>query len=393
MTIDMFLLSVIIPTRNRQRYAASSIRQVMAATSPDIEVVVQDNSDVPSLQTDLTKLLRDEPRVSYEHRDGRLSFSDNFDLAVRRARGAYVAVIGDDDGVLPILEETARWAHRHRIHAVTPALSGVYYWPGSVSGSRAHLDSSLVVSLSKPRARLVDPRRSLRRLFARGAVDYLSLPMVKAYHGLVSRELLDEVNLRTDRYFSGLSPDIYASVALSLVTDQVLVINWPLTLPGVCATSGSADSASGRHTGKLSDAPHFRGNADYVWSARVPPVYCVETIWAETALNALRDVGGEDFQFGESALRRIVRRRHPSLRAEVPAPKAFDGLAAAWSVIVGSTLRRVCAKARRLVNRPRVVHALPDIESAVQRMIDESAAAGLTSDALAEPLETLVRSR
>ena len=66
-------------------------------------------------------------------------------------------------------------------------------------------------------------------------------------------------------------------------------MNYPITVSGICPTSGSADSATGRHTGKLEDAPHFRGHASYEWDNKAPAIYSVESIWGETVLKALKD--------------------------------------------------------------------------------------------------------
>ena len=73
----------------------------------------------------------------------------------------------------------------------------------------------------------------------------------------MKKECLEEIRTKTGRYFNGLSPDIYSVVALSLVSKNNVFIDYPFTISGICKTSGSADSATGRHTGKWEDAPHF----------------------------------------------------------------------------------------------------------------------------------------
>ena len=45
------ILSIAIPTRNRQLYAVESIRTILSIIDNDIEVVVQDNSDDSSLES------------------------------------------------------------------------------------------------------------------------------------------------------------------------------------------------------------------------------------------------------------------------------------------------------------------------------------------------------
>ncbi len=122
-----------------------------------------------------------------------------------------------------------------------------------------------------------------------GAQKYQQLDLIKLYHGIVKREKLDEVKQRAGNYFGGLTPDIYGAVALSLICEKVAKIHMPITISGICKTSGSNDSATGKHTGILEDAPHFRGHDSYLWDSKVPKFYSVETIWADTALHALND--------------------------------------------------------------------------------------------------------
>lgn len=315
-----FLLSIVIPTRNRAFFAERAARQVLEIGDPRIQVIVQDNSDEPGLEDNL-KDLTDSGALTYVYHPGMLSFVDNFEAAVTLAQGEYVCVIGDDDGVAPGIIEVVEWAARHLVEAVVPSLDVVYYWPGSVDKARAHLAGSLVVSTPNWTARLGDPRRAVVRLARRGGLDYTTLPLVKIYHGIVRRELIEEVWRTYGKCFGGLSPDIYSAVVLSLVAKSVVIIGWPLTIPGICRTSGSGDSASGKHTGRLQDAPHFNGHEGYRWSRGVPAVYCVETIWADSMLAALRDMGQSSLieAFGYGVLERVVKSRHPELRNMIDA--------------------------------------------------------------------------
>ena len=51
-----YLISVIIPTRNRQLYAKAAVRQIISI-SDKIEVIVHDNSDDESLRDSLKDLM------------------------------------------------------------------------------------------------------------------------------------------------------------------------------------------------------------------------------------------------------------------------------------------------------------------------------------------------
>jgi glycosyltransferase involved in cell wall biosynthesis len=102
------LLSIIIPTYNRQEYAASAIRCALATPSDDIEVVVQDCSDDGLLSSLIVSELLDK-RLSYRY-EPRAHMVENWNRAIDRARGEYLCIIGDDDGVNPELAEAAAWA-------------------------------------------------------------------------------------------------------------------------------------------------------------------------------------------------------------------------------------------------------------------------------------------
>ena len=89
---------------------------------------------------------------------------------------------------------------------------------------------------------------------------------------------------------SRVTNSLTSSIALSLVIDKVLKIDYPLTIPGVCSLSGSGQASTGRHVGNLEDAPQLKGHINYQWSQLVPKFYSVETIWADSALAALKDM-------------------------------------------------------------------------------------------------------
>src|ERR1039458_3907261 len=93
------LLSIIIPTCNRQVYAASAIRCALAIPSDDIEIVVQDCSD-DDLLSSLIAPERLDKRLSYRY-ERPAHMTENWNRAIGRATGEYVCIIGDDDGVIP----------------------------------------------------------------------------------------------------------------------------------------------------------------------------------------------------------------------------------------------------------------------------------------------------
>jgi len=295
---DAPLLSVIIPTRNRQEYAIFSVASILRIQDPELQVVVQDNSDTRELEELLARSVQDS-RLRYSYTPTPLSFIDNFDSAVRLATGEYLCLIGDDDGINPEIMEATRWAKENEIDSFKPAHCVDYIWPGSGLSSTLFSDvpqESGILTIRSFSGQIVHSNREweLRKLIRKGGQEYLKTELPKLYHGMVKRECLERVRAKTGAYFGGLSPDIYASVSIANMAKNSVSIDYPLTLPGACRKSGSVESQVGNHTGNLEDAPHLNNRGPYEWAEQVPRYYSVPTIWADSTIAALQDLGRED---------------------------------------------------------------------------------------------------
>lgn len=304
------LLSIVIPTRNRQKYALKSVKQILQFNDNDIQVVIQDNSDDRSLENQLLQLA--DSRIKYNYCENILSFVDNFSTAIELADGEYCCIIGDDDGITSPIIDVVRWAKRHNVDAIKPEILFEYFWPNSIN-LKGHTDNGLIRLLDAPiKAQRIDTNQEILTLLKNGGQHYGTLNMVKLYHGIVRKSCIEAIKSTTGKYFGGLSPDIYIAVALSLTSKTVLQINFPLTIAGVCGNSGSADSSKGRHVGRLEEAPHLRGHSYYEWSELVPKFYSVETIWADSALAAIKDIKRDDLigKFRISSLSSTCLRKH-----------------------------------------------------------------------------------
>jgi glycosyltransferase involved in cell wall biosynthesis len=282
------LLSILIPTKNRKEFANKVILNVLAINDNRLELVIQDNSDTNSLEKQLSESQNDV-RLKYFYIPGILSFTDNFSYGIGNCSGEYVTIIGDDDGINPNIVDIATWASKNGIEAITPTLPLIYFWPESGISS-VHDQGKLIISDISCKAEFSDTKNEVTRLLKNGCQNYLSYNLAKVYHGMIKRSVLLEIKNITGHFIGGLSPDIYLSIAASLLVKKVLLIDYPLTISGICKRSGSADSATGRHTGNLEQAPHFAGHINYKWSEKVPSFYSVETIWGDSALAALREM-------------------------------------------------------------------------------------------------------
>jgi len=286
-----YIISIVIPTKNRQEYAFKTIKQILLSPEPDIQVVIQDNSDDNKLEEMLKSLMFDK-RLKYNYSAGILSFVDNFAVAVSHSDGEYICIIGDDDGINHEIVELSRWAKENNIDAIKPAVNTVYIWPdtGIIANDKKANSGYMTLGKVSSNTKFVETKPELIKLLQNGCQKYLSLELVKLYHGIVRRTKIEIVKEKTGKYFGGLSPDIYGAVSLSITIPKVLCIDYPLTIAGVCKKSGSADSVTGKHIGKYENAPHLKGHSNYEWSPEVPKFYSVETIWADSSLAAIKDM-------------------------------------------------------------------------------------------------------
>lgn len=282
------ILSILIPTKNREKYALNIVQHILAISNNKFQIIIQDNSETNKLEHLLTEYKSDE-RLRYYYHNEVLSFVDNFSFGISKCTGEYVTIIGDDDGINPLIIDVTEWASLNKIKAITPSLPIIYFWPQS--GAKSGKDNGiLTISDTSCKVKLVNTRKEVIKFLKQGCHNYLDYNLAKAYHGIVKRSILEEIKSKTGQYIGGLSPDIYLSIAISLLVDEVLVVDYPLTISGICKQSGSSDSATGRHTGELKNAPHFVGHTDYKWSNEVPAFYSVETIWGDSALAAIKDL-------------------------------------------------------------------------------------------------------
>lgn len=280
-----YILSIIIPTKNRQKYCLAAIRQILSLNLSEIEICIQDNSDTDILRNEISSIASEN--IVYNYHEGVLSFVDNFSEAVSLSHGEYLCMIGDDDGILPSIMDMVRFMKGKGIDSLIPSLGAVYYWPSDNPIVANGEKGVLTLSYLRSKARYTNSQKALLKLLKGAVQNYTSLDMPRLYHGIVKKTCLEDIKEQTGKYFDGLTPDIYMAVALSFVCKKTLRIDTPITISGICPTSGSNDSATGKHTGKLEDAPHFRGHTNYHWDEHIPAFYSVDTIWAETLMQAL----------------------------------------------------------------------------------------------------------
>ncbi len=277
------LISIIIPTKNRQYTALFAIRTALAIASDDIEVVVQDCSENNSLQPEIEKL--GDKRIKYFFQNDPISMTENWTRAYENATGEYLIGIGDDDAVFPEILQVAEWAKRNKIEAVGHTEPYQYFWPsfpGKTVRRRLLLKefSGKVNEIEDLRAKVIERSR-----FVDGGYS-IDLPMI--YHRLIARTLLDRLKARTGKLIDGTSLDVYSSFAIGLIADQFFMVDYPFSMRGACG-----DSNSGRFAVKK-DKEHFKEYKYIDYPEWLPKIEVVHVTIAESIYRAFVNTGNQE---------------------------------------------------------------------------------------------------
>lgn len=349
----MPLVTIIIPTHDRQDYALVAARKIMEVM-PSAQLVVSDTSADPRLGTMIAEL--DIPGVEYVRPNRPMDVVSHFEFALDFARGRYVMFLGDDDCIGPGLEEVAIWADRHGIDAVLSygaKFNALYYWPGVTSqfyGSG--YASRLFVHRFSGKARRIDPERARQdvlRDLGRGLGD-----MPRIYHGLVSRKLIARVKDRFGSLFGGVSPDIYSATLLSELADRVWMVDFPFCLPGGSPASTAGSGVANTDRTSLTQHPHTAAFADLRWDPLIPAFYAPYIVWSYSLKKAVDRLGRSDLHPNFARIYALSLMKHRAQRgaiADAIAAAREEGLAAGSGSIAWEIAREMAFQVKRYGSR------------------------------------------
>ena len=92
--------SVLLPTRNGEKYLKSCIESVLSQDYEDMELIVFDNANTDNT-AEVVNSFSSDKRLKYFRTDSVVSVTDNWNNALKKSSGDYVLMMGDDDFLLP----------------------------------------------------------------------------------------------------------------------------------------------------------------------------------------------------------------------------------------------------------------------------------------------------
>lgn len=319
------LLSIIIPTKNRYECLIPVVSTLLKhIKSEDIELIIQDNSDDNKSVVDFFKLNFDN-RLKYYYVKESLSITDNTTNAIVNATGKYLTFIGDDDLVSPYIFDIVKFIDKKNIECLV--FNAAYYWWDTVDFEKEnyfHRKNALWLPINQS-LELVErnTQTELDTMLQSGAGIFLRLP--KFYHGIVRRDILEQIKVKTGTYLPGSSPDIAFSTALSLVLDKYYFVNFPLSVFGASRNSGGGMTARKQHYGKIEDQKFLPKNIIDNWNQLIPRIWSEKTIYAQTVTEVLK-VFNSDKKFNYISFYGTMLAYEPYLvKVLIPALKSYCG--------------------------------------------------------------------
>lgn len=218
--------SVVIPTLRRADTLASALETVLAQSNDDLEVIVQNNGG--DRHTREVVDARGDARVRHHQTESVIPMIDNWETALAHARGDWIMVLGDDDGLLPDACEIVTAIARETPLEIVSWAPFLYLWPGYVDTAQ---ENRLDVTLSFTVRAHAEPARPLLQRFYRFEAHYSRLPMI--YNSFVRRSLIDRLRARYGSYFFGTQPDVTSGIINAAAVPAFVRLARPLSVAGL----------------------------------------------------------------------------------------------------------------------------------------------------------------
>lgn len=285
-----YLISVVVPTKNRYKYLKYLITLIDSFKLDELELVIQDNSDNNSEILEYLKQFENE-NIRYFYTNEKLSMSGNSDKAVLNSTGEYVCFIGDDDGICRNIVDCVKWMKKNNFETLLSRWAN-YFWGDYCAVGYNYLCQSLTYREPKFSFTSFDPIEELKQSMKKGFQHSRNIPFL--YSGIVSRKILDEIFKIGKTFFPGGSPDISNGVCNSLLARRSVKIDFPVIIRGSSQFQGGGINRLKNKISKLEDVKFIERSVIDNWEKNIPRYWATQLAWPESGIKGLRYMGRED---------------------------------------------------------------------------------------------------
>ena len=224
--------SVLLPTRNRLDLLSYAIETVRRQDYSDWEIIVSDNFSEQDIAGYVRSL--DDLRIKYYRTDKFVSVTDNWNNALTKSDGDYVIMLGDDDCLMKGYFSTLKkLIEEYDAPDLIYTSAFLYAYPGAIPDFadgflRSYDHSNIFRSSCKP----FWLEKSESMALVNHSLSFQISFNYNSQFSLVSRKLIQEMS-KYGSFYQSPYPDYYASNAMMLQAERVLVVPQPLVTIGI----------------------------------------------------------------------------------------------------------------------------------------------------------------
>lgn len=228
--------SVLLPTRNRLDLLKYAVETVRRQDYDDWEIIVSDNFSEEDIAGYLQSL--NDCRIKYFRTESFVPVTDNWNNALDKCTGDYVIMLGDDDGLMKgYFSKTKGMIEKFQQPDFIHTGAYQYAYPGVVP---AYPDGYLLkyaydIYSYSPEAPFYLAKEQALDL-VRQSMDFRIVFGYNMQFYLIRRDFIDSLKEKGP-FFQSPYPDYYASNAIFLKAERILICPEPLVTIGVSPKS------------------------------------------------------------------------------------------------------------------------------------------------------------
>lgn len=228
--------SVLLPTRNRLDLLTRAIETVRRQDYDNWEIIVSDNFSEEDVAGYIKSL--DDTRIKYSRTDRFVPVTDNWNIAIDKSVGDYIIMLGDDDCLMKGYFSTlSKLIEKFDAPDFVYTSAFLYAYPGVMPSVpdgflRTYNNREIFQATKEPF--LLEKKKAIK--FANDSLNFRVTFDYNMQFSLVSRKLVNEMK-GYGPFYQSPYPDYYASNAMMLKAERILVVPQPLVTIGISPKS------------------------------------------------------------------------------------------------------------------------------------------------------------
>ncbi len=211
---------------NGGRYLIHAINSVLQSSNSNFELVISINHSIDDTE-ELLKSIHDS-RIRIIRPIEKLSMAAHYEWCIENARGEWITILGDDDGLMPdFFPHCDYLLNKWRDISAISFKRAYFFWPNSADVFGDTILHYIKNSKEKIRYSKID-----LLLVLAGLKEHYDLPQLYT-NNLISKSLIDSIKKKSfGKFYHEVTPDVYSGVAISLSIAKYLKIGKPLFWTG-----------------------------------------------------------------------------------------------------------------------------------------------------------------